>query len=344
MSAYIILYGFITFGIFFKKKLQMHWILLSILILIFFVGLRHFTGGDWINYYNKFIYILPYLDLKGVIFHSDPIYWIISYFMYKLGYGIYGTNLVISIVFFIGLYKLIMKTPLPLIGLIIAFPYLIVVVSMGYVRQAAAIGLIMWGLSYYMDKKIYIYLFFNIIAILFHKSAFFMLGIVLFSLPKKHKLLTFLSILLISIGLYAAFVAKSEEHYINSYVNSYISSSGAFIRVFMNIVPAMLFFYYKKEWKKEYDDYLLWRNISFLAIVSIFFVKIASTAIDRLSLYFIPLQIIVFSRVLTFVKNKKLILFLIIIYYWLVLLVWLKYATHAYMWLPYKNVLFLDLI
>ena len=88
----------------------------------------------------------------------------------------------------------------------------------------------------------------------------------------------------------------------------------------------------------------MWTNLSLAALfcLALLAVSDASTAIDRLALYIIPLQIMVLSRVPTIFGRTvpgsaaewpqpwscivPLIAF-----------VWLNYAQHASQWLPYRN-------
>lgn len=62
-----------------------------------------------------------------------------------------------------------------------------------------------------------------------------------------------------------------------------------------------------------------------------------STALDRMALYFIPLQLVVFSYLPSLLKgSKQTWTFLIILYYALILFVWINFAKHAQYWLPYQ--------
>ena len=80
-----------------------------------------------------------------------------------------------------------------------------------------------------------------------------------------------------------------------------------------------------------------------LSLTTLPLVAISSTAVDRVALYFIPIQMFAFSR-LPFlagtVQNYNLIVMGILGYYALVLFVWLNFASHAYAWLPYQSYLF----
>ena len=68
----------------------------------------------------------------------------------------------------------------------------------------------------------------------------------------------------------------------------------------------------------------------------------ASTPVDRMSLYLIPLQLYVLSRLpflfLDVVVRGSTIIAIVLLY-GLVLWVWLNYADHAYYWVPYDNYL-----
>jgi hypothetical protein len=315
---------------------------LLLVVIVIFSGLRDSTGGDWGNYVSMYNTFLPYMSYTDALKHSDPLFWLLSLTMYKVGLGFYGTNLVISIIFVIGLYKLLIQQPNPLLGLMVAYPYLIIVVLMGYTRQAAAIGFIMWGLSYIRKKNFYKYIIMVFLATTFHKTAIIMIGIGLFD-GKKGKLLKTISVLLVGIGLWSAFVSQEQAMLIHNYIDAQMKSSGAIIRVVMNIIPAYLIIYTKKKWKKYFDDYTFWFIIAVFSFVLLLMLSVASTAVDRIALYFIPIQIVVFSRLPILLKdkiNKKIIKLMISLYYFLVLTVWLNFGNFSYWWLPYKNIIF----
>jgi hypothetical protein len=111
----------------------------------------------------------------------------------------------------------------------------------------------------------------------------------------------------------------------------------------MNLLPAIILLIYRNEWKKYYSDYPFWFWIAIASIISFFLVGSATTAVDRVSLYFIPLQLAVFSR-LPFLAREQLLpqttKILIVFAYALVLFVWLNFASHSHCWIPYQNILF----
>ena len=70
-----------------------------------------------------------------------------------------------------------------------------------------------------------------------------------------------------------------------------------------------------------------------------------TTIADRILLYFYPLQIVVFSRMLYLIKDKNLknICFLgYILFSFLILFVFLNFGTYSEHWIPYNNLLLME--
>jgi hypothetical protein len=76
-------------------------------------------------------------------------------------------------------------------------------------------------------------------------------------------------------------------------------------------------------------------------LFGIFLVSPASTAVDRIALYMLPLQLVVFSY-FPDVINRETVRDVtapvagVVLYYGLVQFVWLNFAAHAFAWLPYR--------
>jgi hypothetical protein len=71
-----------------------------------------------------------------------------------------------------------------------------------------------------------------------------------------------------------------------------------------------------------------------------FFVSELSTALDRVALYFIPLQLVSFSYLPDAIGRSgglnQVIVAGILIYYAAAMFIWLNFATHSGYWLPYQ--------
>ena len=54
---------------------------------------------------------------------------------------------------------------------------------------------------------------------------------------------------------------------VKNYVEANKESSGAFIRTFINLIPAILLIIYRKRWKELFDDFNFWLIIALLSIL-----------------------------------------------------------------------------
>jgi len=319
------------------------WYTLGVL-LILLVAFRFEVGGDWFNYirhYEK----MEGMGLREALALGDPAHQYLNWLSYQYGLGVYGVNFVYGVIFTIGLIRFARLQPYAWIAVLVAIPYLFTVVVMGYSRQGAAIGFFLIALSYLHHKKLKHYIVLVFVATLFHKTALLMLPLGLFLEGR----LRWFHLLMVVPVVYAAwdllFAAQQEELW-TTYVEKKMESEGALIRVMMNFVPGLLLLLYRKEWKNYFDDYYFWLIAAFGSLGSLLIVQFASTAVDRIALYLIPLQLVVFAR-LPLLANKHFpssaIKGSIIAYYGLVYFVWLFFAAHSQYWTPYQNTLFMSL-
>ena len=151
----------------------------------------------------------------------------------------------------------------------------------------------------------------------------------------------------IAYGAWDLLLANAADNLIYQYIDRDMQSAGAKIRVGMNLLPSLLLLIYRKEWKRSFDDYTFWFWIALGSIAAMILVDVASTAADRVALYFIPIQLAVYARLPYLARNQispAIMKVMIIVGYTAVLFVWLNFAAHAYAWVPYQNILFLDII
>ncbi|EDM22992.1 EpsG family protein [Caminibacter mediatlanticus] len=346
MAIYFIIYFICAYIALFLDKKQQKNILLFIVFgvfLSFIIGFRYQVGGDWYNYLAHYEFT-KHETINEILKRPEILHYLLNWIAAKNNWGVYFTNVIYGIIFTVGLIKFVKNEPYPWLEITVAIPYLFLVVSMGYSRQGVAIGLFMLAITYLRENKFYLYVILILIATLFHKTAILLLPLGVF-LYGKNKILKYLMIVPIIYGTYTLFSSEGGRQLWQNYVVAGMISSGAKIRVAMTFLAALIFFYVKDKWKEKYNDYEFWKWISILSLVALVLVNFASTAVDRIALYFIPLQLVVFGRLPELLKDKIIpntVKVLIVVYYFFVIYVWLNYATFSGWWIPYQNILLKD--
>ena len=315
-----------------------------VLITILFVGLRHRVGCDWQNYADLYeaIRLNQEFGLESLtsILNWGPSYLALNWLAASIGGGIYLVNLVCSVLAISGLAIFCRTLPSPWLGWAVAFPYFTTVVCMGYTRQSVAIGLFFAGLALLQKGRIPSYVLLILAAGTFHITALFLLLLVIFPLiaDRNWKAVGILAGL---VGLVAVITLPNLVSQISGYLGGHHTSRGAMIRVLMTALPALTLLLTTRIWAER--DLTVWRPISALGLLLMPAVFFASTPVDRLGLYLLPLQVFVWGTLpyLTVAKViKRIVPIAIFAYSGLTLWVWLNFGLNARCWIPYDSVLF----
>ena len=319
-----------------RLEWQLFWSLLVILI-----GLRNEVGCDWFAYLEGLEQSKDTEWNEIFAIRSDPGHTLIGWLSIYLNTNEYGVNLIYAGIFVFGLIKLSIAQPIPWLAILVAIPYLVIVVAMGYTRQAAAIGFLMYCIIHLVKQRVIAYLFIVLFAGLIHKTAFIFVVFVFF-LPGSSRIINGLGVGLL-IGITGgAYLVEQAEFLVLNYVTYTMDSGGAQIRTLMNLPPALIFFANWSKWGLEYKDRWLWGIFALISIVCVPLVFVASTAVDRMALYLIPLQLVVWARFPVLVNGyigRTSAVIIVALYYALVQFTWLVFGTHAYCWVPYDNLL-----
>lgn len=316
------------------------WTLVMIAIALM-IGLRDRVGGDWFAYVRH-LFEAQTLTISQAIRLPDPAYNILNILSLELGLGIVGVNLFCGAAFSVGLIIYSRTMPRPWLALAVAIPYMTVVVSMGYSRQGVALGFAMIGLVALARQRLFWFLFWVFVAATFHRSAVVLISIVL--LTRNFRNWKNIPILLIVIFfMYVSLIEGTTTQFVEQYIENEMQSEGAFIRLLMNVVPAILLVLFRKRLSVAQTERKIYMVMSLLAIVSFGALvtgALPSTALDRISLYLIPLQVFVFSHLPDafgrYDGQKQTIVFMTLLFYALVLFVWLNFANFSHWWQPYR--------
>ena len=302
------------------------------------MGLRHEVGGDWFSYLAHFEWIAEE-DFSQAIRYDDPGHYALNWAVSRLGGDIYWVNLVYASVLMWGTVVFCRRQPWPWLALLVAVPYMLIVVGMGYSRQAVALGFALLGLTALGEHRVRTFVIFIVLGTLFHKSAVLLLPIAALA-ASRNRLLTGIMVLAVTALLYYLLLEDSAETLWINYVEAEKESEGGAIRVAMNAVPAVILLLFRKRLVPDQQQRKLWAWISILALVCVPLVPLASTAVDRVALYLIPLQLFVFARLPLLAglnaRARTVLVLGVAGYYAAVQFVWLNYATHAQYWLPYQ--------
>ena len=317
------------------------WWRVVFIFLVLMIGLRYEVGGDWFNYLPMVQEASHQTFLEATL-RSDPAYGLLNWLGARSGLGVYFVNTVCAVIFSWGLVEFCRAQPRPWLALVIAVPYLVIVVAMGYTRQGTAIGLAMLGLVALSEQKLRRFVLFVALAALFHKTAVILMPLAVLA-GTRQKLWTAFWVALSFALFYLLLLQDSVESLRSGYIDAEMQSEGAALRLAMNALPALLFLGLRRHFAMPEADrnFWTWMSLGSLGLVAMLLVSSsASTAVDRVALYWIPLQLFVFSRLPRAIGKKggldRFLVFSVVGYSGAVLFVWMMFAAHAPDWLPYQ--------
>lgn len=313
---------------------------LMLVFLTLMIGLRHEVGGDWFAYIEQ---------LDGIADGSntitlriqDPAFYLFNWLAIRSGFGVYLVNLFSAVFFSWGLLVFCRAQPRPWLALVVAVPYLITVVSMGYTRQGVAIGVAMLAMVALGQGNSLRFIFCIALAASFHKSAVLLVPLAVLC-NSRRRFFTLLWVAVSGFALFAVLLQESVDFLIYGYLESQYQSSGAEIRIAMNALPAALFLIFRKRFQLSPEQRSFWILMAWSALLFIvlLIVSPSSTAVDRVALYWIPLQLFVLSRLPDALGKKDCQnaawVYAVVAYSAAVHFVWLFFSDTAFAWVPYQ--------
>lgn len=320
-----------------REQTSRLFLLFTFLVITLFVGLRFDVGADWDGY----LFIYERLTEQSLRFRGDIGFYTVMLLSREAGWDIWVPNLIFAAIFAVGLTTFAKRQAnFPLV-IAIALPYLIIAVAMSGVRQAAALGVLLLAFNAFARER---YLWFALLVLtasMFHASAAILLGVGLLANTKGRLKTVALTLVLVPIAYYL--FSSSFDTYFDRYKTERVQSSGALIRVLMNFVPATLFLLNARAFGFTPQTTALWRGLAWVAFICLplYLVVPSSTALDRLAIYLIPLQLVVFSNLpnlsLRWAPSKMLAVASIIIVYGLALATFFSFGVTSAEWLPYRT-------
>ncbi len=300
------------------------------------IGLRDQIGSDWGAYLAWYEFARDN-DFLTTMLASDPGYMALNWFLAQFDLTIYAVNTFCALIFCIGVFSYCAKEPLPWLALILAIPYLVLVVAMNYTRQSVAIGLFLYSLLACRSGSLWKAIAFLVGAVLFHKSAI-VFSYILFFQRKRSPLVM---LLLSSTCIFFGYVMLQESFgmVVTQYIELQMSSEGALYRTVLNVFFAIIFICFIRKNSLYSSDASVLFSFSIVAIFSLLLVSSASTFVDRLSLYLAPLQLSVLPRLISSYRNRyTLFVAALCLSAFSLLFIWIfgTYSPNATAFIPYK--------
>ena len=345
MLIYWLLFTYFALGVLIRRERDDRGLSLLLLgvggvFLLLAIGLRFHVGGDWGSYERMFA-LAGYRDAGEMLRYGDPAYQLLNSTVQLLEWPFWVVNLICAAIFTWGLWRFARQQDDPWLAMLIAVPYLVIVVSMGYTRQAVAIGIVMMGVTAIQrGASVVRFALYILVAALFHKTA--VVAMLLVALTgRRNNLLNLLVVGSSLVLLYDSLLQDSMAELMRNYVDQQYASQGAAIRVSMSLVPAALFLIRRRHFNFSPQSDLLWRNFSIASVVLLvaLLVSPSSTAVDRIALYLLPLQLAILSQVPRVLAPGTFGRVLVVGYAFAIEFVWLNFADNANYWLPYSSYL-----
>lgn len=309
-----------------SKKYKININKFCLFILILFASLRWKTGTDWNSYYEYFIFNKTYSEFLNNHHNFEKIFTMITFFIrsFTKNYNLYLLiYITIGIILF---YKILKKMNIKYMGVSIFSYYMGPYMDyFGGIRAAMAVLITLYSVDYIKKRNYKYFLFTNLIAMQFHRTAIVFLGAI-FSKKIKMKRYSYLLIIIVFYflgkeevclyllkGLYEIF--KGSEIFIFNKLEFYLNNNALIISesyimkdmlsALKRVILLFIFIYYKNKIKINKEEYEIFFNIYFISICIYFLFSTPSLEIfKRMSIYFFSSEILLISFLLENVKNK----------------------------------------
>ncbi len=352
LSLYLITVALYPFYNYMNDNLKKITIGSLFIFFLLILGLRFEVGGDWFNFLANYEQLDSGIWNDNIYFQaSEPIYDIVLKLSRTFDLSLAGLNIVLSFLLLSSIFLISFQFNNPLLAIIIAIPYILVVFGMGYINQSTAFAFIIFGIFYFLRNEQIKSLVFVLISIGFHYSAIVFLPIYIIKYISGKKInLSFLQIIIILLSLLFFFIVLLfffDQYYgiYKYYLNPNLyTSHGAYIRLIINALVFILFFLFYSDLNLSIEEKIIYfYTFTIFIICFTLLVFQSSTGADRLNLYVLFIQIFLLPKIieLKIINNLKAITStIVIIIYGFMLVFWLEFANHKNAWVPYQMFFF----
>ena len=322
------------------NKLNLFFVLF---IFALFTGSRVEIGGDWGTYLKNYYILGENFNFNDFNIRSDWGFETISYIFFINRQPIFFFNLLISFFNFFCLYLFLRNKDYKWIFLIISVPFFVIVLQIGFIRQSVAISFLLLAMLAIKKNYYFAFILCMIFGLMFHKSSLLIFLIMILCIDKLLNVIFKYFIFFIFLGIIIYLSRGDFGNLLSNYfINISTDSKGALIRLLLVLFPSIIFIFYYNKFnftKFEKKFFLILSSLTFVLLPLVFYY---STLVDRLLIYYLPFQLIIYSSMSVIAKQeniKKLINISIISLFTLYLFVWLNFSNSSNRWIPYSSFL-----
>ena len=304
-----------------------------------FTGLRFEVGPDWTGYTYIFQGVQTQ-DWAAIANDREPGFFLINKLADALGWDLPGVNAMCAGLFLFGLYRFAATTANPWLATAAVLPYLVFIVSMSGVRQAAAIGLAFLALSRWRESGLIWKLGLIALAASFHNSAVVFLIFVLWDGGRYPLVRAIVGSAVLVVAARYLDNSGATDTYASRYFEQNVESGGAFYHVALDAVPGAIYLFFRRQIAAHGWTSGLMQRASIIAVALLPLVLLSSTGASRLSLYFSFVQMWVFPAFVA-AHGKRWIpaTFMCVVYFLAVFVVYFTLGSHVDAYVPYRNIL-----
>ncbi len=316
-------------------------LLVYFVVLWLFTGLRHEIGPDWLAY--TYIYEGQVAGAWSEVLSSrEPGFSLLNKLSEAAGWGVYGVNAICAAIFLGGVYRFATRTANPWLATAAVVPFLVFIISMSGIRQAAAIGIVFSLLADWHTIGIFRKMVFILLAATLHNSALFMLVFVLWDGSRYPWLRIMVGSLAILFSMRILDQAGAVDVYAQRYLETNVESAGAVYHIALSALPAAIFLVFRRQLAAHGWDSALMMRASVLSLAMLPLVLVSSTGASRLALYLSFVQMWVFPAFVASHGRRWVVpTACCAVYFLAIFFVYFTLGSHASAYLPYGNILWI---
>jgi hypothetical protein len=305
-------------------------------------GVRHEIGGDWGNYQGIFEDISAD-TLSYALGATDPLFGLTNWVIAQAGLSMYYVNAVCAFLLVLGVVRIAGGFRDPWLAVTMAVPYLLIVVGLGYVRQGAAIGMLLLAIVTFERGKVIRSIVYLLVGVGFHTTAVMVFPLFALTLARRSRSLAII-LAVTSFFVYFSFVVPRFDKFQTGYIDGELDSTGALTRLLMSFIPSVLVLLRFGSFEVSQRVKSIWWSAAVANVIALVALGLSpsSTAVDRAGLYFSIVQLAAFGEFRNLVslslRTTALVRLGLIGTAALVQFVWLVFATHSIDWVPYQTV------